>query len=133
MRYAISYVSTASQQLTRSDIENLLRKSEKRNNQEDITGLLLYSEGNFFQIIEGEESKVKELYRTIEKDKRHFNIIKILGIPIHKDSYDGYKSDLVNASARFSQSKFQTYAHYVDVLDKPKQMAVKNILKAFIQ
>ncbi len=133
MRYAISYVSTVSEELTRKDIEELLKNSEENNNREDITGLLLYSEGNFFQVIEGEESKVKQLYKTIEKDQRHSNIIKILSTPIHKESYDGYKSDLVTETNKYNLSKFQTYTQYVEVLDKPKQKAVKNILQALMQ
>ncbi|MDX1545108.1 MAG: BLUF domain-containing protein [Christiangramia sp.] len=133
MRYAISYVSTASKLLTRTQVEELLRKSEESNNRENITGLLLYSDGNFFQVIEGEEAKIKKLYNTIKKDERHSNIIKILSTSIHKESYDGYKSDLVTESVKFDRSKFQTYAHYVEVLDKPKQEAVKNILQALMQ
>jgi len=55
MRYAIVYVSTASNELKDEEIQNILSSSNTWNNKNDITGLLLFSEGNFFQIIEGEK------------------------------------------------------------------------------
>jgi len=55
MRYAISYVSTATKDLKQNEIEKILYSSEKQNNIDNITGLLLFSEGNFFQVIEGKK------------------------------------------------------------------------------
>lgn len=55
MRYAISYVSTAKKSLSETEIRQILNDSENNNNKQNITGLLLYSEGNFFQIIEGDQ------------------------------------------------------------------------------
>ena len=133
MHYAISYVSTASNSLKFEEIPALLKKSEERNNTRNITGLLLFSEGNFFQVIEGEKEKIKELYMNICEDKRHSNIIKLFETDIEKEAYDGYKSDLVPESAGYDMSKFQTYSHYLEILETKKQNAVKNLLKAFIR
>ncbi|WP_231896427.1 BLUF domain-containing protein [Gramella sp. MAR_2010_147] len=63
MRYAISYVSTAIRNLNDQEIKNILASSEKSNNENNITGLLLFSEGNFFQIIEGRKEDINELYK----------------------------------------------------------------------
>ena len=49
MNYAISYVSTADISLTREEIDEVLKWSENWNNDHHITGLLLYSDGNFFK------------------------------------------------------------------------------------
>jgi len=57
MRYSIVYVSTASKDLEKKEIERTLNSSKTWNNENDVTGLLLFSEGNFFQIIEGEKRK----------------------------------------------------------------------------
>ena len=133
MRHAISYVSTASSHLEDSEIDKILHHSEKYNNQEDLTGLLLYSEGNFFQILEGEKEKTQSLFNKIQKDNRHKNIIKLFERPIHKDAFDGYKSDFISADARYDISRLRNYQHYIEILDKPTKKAVSNILKAFLQ
>ena len=51
MRYAISYVSTIEQNISHVQLKTLLQESTDHNNSEDITGLLLCSEGNFFELI----------------------------------------------------------------------------------
>ena len=132
MRYAISYVSTAAEKLNDTDISDILEKAEENNNRQDITGLLLYSEGNFFQIIEGEKDKVISLFEKIKEDDRHKDVIKLFGKPIHKDSFDGYKSDFISEDARYNISRLKNYQHYIEILDKPTQKAVSNILKAFL-
>jgi len=132
MRYAISYVSTAERSLSETEIRQILNDSEINNNKQNITGLLLYSEGNFFQIIEGDQKQIVQLYETIEDDSRHFNVIKLFGKEINKESFDGYKSDFISEDARYSSARLQNYEHYLEVLDKPTKNAVANILKAFI-
>lgn len=132
MRYAISYVSTAKRSLSETEIRQILNDSEINNDKQNITGLLLYSEGNFFQIIEGDQKQIIQLYETIEDDSRHFNVIKLFGKEINKESFDGYKSDFISEDARYSSARLQNYEHYLEVLDKPTKNAVANILKAFI-
>ncbi|CAM4264377.1 BLUF domain-containing protein [Gillisia hiemivivida] len=132
MRYAIVYVSTASKDLEKKEIERILNSSKTWNNENDVTGLLLFSEGNFFQIIEGEKKKISELFEDIKKDKRHHDIIQIFGKDIHKEAYDGYASDFVLDSADYDQEKFQHYLNQTKVLEKSAQIAVENILKVFL-
>ncbi|CAL65363.1 BLUF domain-containing protein [Christiangramia forsetii] len=132
MRYAISYVSTASKDLQENEIQRILYSSEDQNNKDNITGLLLFSEGNFFQVIEGRKEDVTELYRKIENDRRHHNIIKLFQKPIHNESFDGYKSDFISEDAKYNSARLNNYEKYIEVLDEPLQRAVSNILKAFI-
>jgi len=132
MRYAISYVSTATKDLKQNEIEKILYSSEKQNNIDNITGLLLFSEGNFFQVIEGKKEDITKLYKKIENDSRHHNIIKLFQKPIHKEAFDGYKSDFISEDAKYNSARLNDYEKYIEVLDEPLQRAVSNILKAFI-
>tara|TARA_R100001369_G_scaffold21881_4_gene39787 strand:+ start:37350 stop:37754 length:405 start_codon:yes stop_codon:yes gene_type:complete len=132
MRYAIVYVSTASKDLEKKEIENILNSSKKWNNENDVTGLLLFSGGNFFQIIEGEKNLILELFQNINSDKRHHNITQIFGKEIHKEAYDGYDSDFVSDEADYDPEKFQHYLNQIKVLDNSTQKAVENILMAFL-
>lgn len=132
MRYAISYVSSAKNNISEKEVEEILDSAEEYNNTGDITGLLLFSEGNFFQVIEGEEKKVRELFENIKNDERHTNIIKLFEKPIHKPAFDGYRSDYVTENTKFNSAKLRDYHRHVEVLDTKTQQAVENVLRAFI-
>ena len=56
MQYAISYVSTVSPNLTEQEIKEVLKFSQNLNIEFNITGILLYSEENFFQVLEGKKN-----------------------------------------------------------------------------
>lgn len=97
MRHAICYVSSKNKNLTHKQIIKLLEFCLENNEINEIKGILLYSEGNFFQILEGEKKIVLNLFEKIKKDSRHKNIIQITGHDIKKGSFDGYKVDIIKA------------------------------------
>ena len=54
-------------------------KAAGRNNQpRSITGMLLYSNGNFLQVLEGKKDTVLEAFQHIEKDSRHRDVFVLL-------------------------------------------------------
>lgn len=132
MHYAISYVSTADTDLETQEIKDLLAHSKKINNERNITGLLLFSEGNFFQVIEGNKMKVKNLFQKIKDDKRHHGIIKIFEKEITRESYNGYESSFLSEEAKYNDPSLQYYINYLKVLDPKSQNTIKSILRAFI-
>ena len=71
MFYQITYRSLASEGITAEDINDILRKSQSKNAEEEITGCLVFNEGYFVQLLEGEKKAVKERFDVIETDKRH--------------------------------------------------------------
>lgn len=70
----IVYISSAVLGLNENDIVSIVRNSQKNNKESGITGILLYSHGNFMQLIEGDDTAVELLYKKISKDRRHTNI-----------------------------------------------------------
>ena len=69
------YASTANNNFTPKDIEDILIKARQSNTKEDITGILCFSRNYFIQCIEGTRTKVNDLYHKILNDDRHSNII----------------------------------------------------------
>ncbi|CAH1206857.1 conserved membrane hypothetical protein [Candidatus Nitrotoga sp. BS] len=69
----LTYASTANKEWSSDELLELLKQARTNNGAQNITGMLLYSKGTFFQVLEGEEAAVENLYRTIEKDPRHKN------------------------------------------------------------
>jgi hypothetical protein len=69
--FFLVYVSSAVRPFSRPDLEDLLATSRKNNAELGITGMLLYKDGNFMQVLEGEEEPVRALYDKIGDDPRH--------------------------------------------------------------
>ncbi|MGM1057016.1 MAG: BLUF domain-containing protein [Bacteroidota bacterium] len=132
MRQSISYVSTAKSDLSKEHVENLLESTATRNNALDISGILLCSEGNFFQLLEGEKEKVNDLFSIIKKDSRHNNLIKFIDKPAAQATNEGYFCDFITQNTKFDQSNLENYLRYIQVLDRKAQNAVKRVLESMI-
>ena len=78
------YISSTNDELPDFELESILESSVRHNYSHDITGLLIYSNGSFLQVIEGSEKAVEETYERIYRDSRHHNITLISRHPIHE-------------------------------------------------
>ena len=52
-------------------LDAILSQSRRNNAADDITGALLYNDGNFFQVLEGPAPAVQACFARIERDRRH--------------------------------------------------------------
>ena len=78
MLYYLVYVSSATGLYSRADLDTILAQSHANNARLDISGALLYKDGNLMQVLEGERTAVEGLYATISRDPRHHGAIRIL-------------------------------------------------------
>ena len=67
----LTYASRAAEWLSRQDLREIARAAQARNRKLGVTGLLLYVEGDFLQVLEGPAGAVERLYETIENDPRN--------------------------------------------------------------
>jgi hypothetical protein len=67
----LTYASRAADGLSRDDLSAIAREAQSRNRRLSITGLLLYVDGDFLQVLEGPGSAVEQLFELIEKDPRN--------------------------------------------------------------
>jgi hypothetical protein len=67
------YVSKTESDIALGDLDDILTASRRNNALMGITGLLLFLDGGFLQILEGEERAVRELYTRVANDPRHRN------------------------------------------------------------
>lgn len=71
----ICYVSFLRDDLNAHDVINSIRNiSSAKNSKHGITGMLVYSNEVFIQILEGMKMNVDITYKIIESDDRHQNI-----------------------------------------------------------
>ena len=82
--HRIIYLSSSVDYLNGKKIEFLLTQSRKKNLEKEITGVLLYIEGDFLQVIEGPKIATIDLFESIKKDNRHTGIITIVNTKINK-------------------------------------------------
>ena len=90
------YSSAATAAFKEYDIAPFLDQVRAANAARGVTGMLLYVEGSFFQILEGPQGTVEELLRKIETDPRHKRVTVIGREPILERSFGdwtmGYES-----------------------------------------
>ena len=69
--YHLGYVSTETEKFSDEALIDLLTVARNANTDRNVTGLLLYREGSFYQVLEGSESDVMATFHDIEEDPRH--------------------------------------------------------------
>ena len=72
--YQLMYISNVVNLMDEDDLNSVLEQARIKNKKLNITGMLVYHEGAFMQILEGQEDDVKSLMKTISDDPRHNNI-----------------------------------------------------------
>lgn len=73
--FSLVYVSSATHLFTDQELIDLLKKSRANNQRQDITGLMLYKDGNFIQVLEGPEEAVLATFNKIALDPRHTGLV----------------------------------------------------------
>ncbi len=92
------YCSAAIRPMDSEDLGILLKNARKHNSENNITGILLYVEGSFLQVLEGDASKVDRLFREISNDKRHDSITLIIREPIAERSFGDWTMGYADVS-----------------------------------
>ena len=77
MCYYLLYFGIARSPFSSEDFNSLLEQARSRNETLHITGKLLYCEGTFIQLLEGDENAVAAVYHSISQDDRLIALKKI--------------------------------------------------------
>jgi hypothetical protein len=70
------------------------------NGSRNITGVLAFAENTFFQVLEGEESIVRELLKKIAADQRHKYLQVIYETRLPARTFASWKMAYVSTSAK---------------------------------
>ena len=73
--FHLIYTSIANRGVSEVELKDLLTKARINNSTIGITGLLIYKDRRFMQLIEGDEKAVQELMVKIKADDRHRGIL----------------------------------------------------------
>lgn len=94
----IIYSSKASENWPREVVENLLAQSRLNNIRRDITGVLMYDYCQFWQVIEGPDANVTEVFDHICKDYRHHGIVVVANDLVDDRSFGDFSMGLTTPS-----------------------------------
>ncbi len=86
----VSYISSATRTMSTQELQDLLQDCRENNARLGITGMLLYGNQTFVQILEGEEQTVNTLLETIKRDPRHTNVRLLQRKPIERREYSDW-------------------------------------------
>lgn len=93
MTYTICYVSKAREDLSQTQVEEIFKTTQQNNSKRNIHGILMYGMGDFFQVLEGEEKVIEELFEDyIKLDPRHSDIFEIIRRPTQQPIFSEYSS-----------------------------------------
>ena len=80
------------------DLEELLDHARRSNAAKGITGALVYAEGIFLQILEGEKVRVQELMAKIRRDVRHGGVVVLRESEVQTAIFSSWKMAFVSAT-----------------------------------
>lgn len=99
MLLTLSYVSVARRPVHSKELAELAEKYRRNNARNDITGMLLYHDLRFMQVIEGPMSNIRTLFENIKSDPLHDQILKIFEDPIQNREFLNWSLGVVNGSS----------------------------------
>ncbi len=105
---AIAYLSRTNKDLTPQEIDKILLDARSFNQGHDITGVLLYNPGFFFQYIEGSAQHMALVYERIKNATSHTIIMELY----HDFTDKRYCSDWYMGFCRAPEGFIQELAHY---------------------
>jgi hypothetical protein len=98
--YQIIYSSEAATPMQTDDLQELLDHARRSNGAKGITGALVYAEGIFLQILEGDKVRVQDLMAKIRQDVRHESVFVLREGEVPTAIFGSWKMAYVSATPK---------------------------------
>jgi hypothetical protein len=85
--HTLVYTSVTQQKIQDDTLKDILEKSRQKNASQGITGMLLYMDPYFIQVLEGEEAIISAAFDKIKQDARHHKVSILYKQPIAERSF----------------------------------------------
>lgn len=92
------YTSVEAYPLTDAEITRIVQYSQEKNARHNISGVLLHVKNTFFQVLEGPQEILDELWTSIMRDRRHTNVTRIIYEPIPRRYFGSQSMELATLS-----------------------------------
>lgn len=111
------YVSKRNANCTEEEITDILEACKKNNPGLGITGILMYNENKFIQLVEGDSRTIMNLYDKIKDDSRHSNCIMVSLSPIKEKTFPSWHMGSKNVSDNVMDYDTQISAEHKRTFD----------------
>ena len=116
------YVSLSSKDLSEQSLTDLLVEIREKNKRQDVTGMLLYHNSSFIQVIEGEQDTIDQLFDKLKKDQRHKNILVLLEHKIDQRSFPNWSMGFQEVDDEDAKG-LEGFTKFMEAVDKEKYLA----------
>ena len=128
------YVSAALKLFAPAELRELLRLARIKNQRLDVTGMLLYHQGSFLQVLEGPAAAVNPLLETIGADPRHDQLMLLLRREIEARNFADWKMGFVDVAAQAQalpgfRDYFKSHSSFMDLMGEPQ--TVERVVDGF--
>jgi hypothetical protein len=96
----LCYASRAVRPFDSAQLADLLSRARANNESLGVTGLLLYDNQWFMQVLEGEYANVLQLYEKILRDRRHSEKLLVYKLDIEKPSFKNWSMGFLHVDRR---------------------------------
>lgn len=127
------YASAAAVPFEDDELQQLLSVARRNNEAFDVSGVLLFKDQTFLQVLEGKRDAVHELYTKIERDPRHNNVLLLAKSEIEERNFADWKMGFVCDGEVISQlSGFVDFFGTCTFLDLHGNASrIRNVLAGF--
>lgn len=129
---AICYISTAISDLTELQFDELFGYIMKRNKSLGLTGVLIVQNNHFFQILEGDEGVIDDIYAKICKDKRHYGIIKLLEQKTTTPIFEDYDVGFTVVKEYDQLNSLHTYLQWIKAANLKEIDSIYNLTMSYL-
>lgn len=127
----IIYSSAAVVPFSELELQRLLLHARQNNTRLGATGMLLYEDGSFLQVIEGAGPVLEALFERIGADKRHHRVITLLRREVEARHFGDWAMGFVTPGRLIQQ--LPGYSDYLRLRGEPQKgaSAAERVLSSF--
>ncbi len=93
------YISSATSWPSEDDLKKLLEQARARNIKQNLTGMLLYDNATYMQVLEGAPEDVHGVYASILKDERNTGNVILIEEEISERSFPNWSMGFKDLSS----------------------------------
>ena len=120
---------------TDEELKEILTVSRENNAAKNITGILIYNDGNILQVLEGAKKDLHQLYGTISQDSRHHGCILLQDTPSQTRSFGEWSMGFKTVShIEFLQlgGYWDLKRRHLPLINSESESTVRTILDVFV-
>ncbi len=106
------YSSSATNPMHDHDLAEMLAIARENNHRSQITGMLLYHNASFLQVLEGKRTVVETLFKKIAHDPRHHDVTLLRKRVLPNREFEKWEMGFVNIDT-IDTSKLSGYTSFL--------------------